>query len=202
MNEHTIQIQNQTSTVHIRPDGAVITKDASAEEMLVALKQAVAMSSGCKFAIGDLSNALAHLNGRQLAELARLARVSSSTPVELRRNGDVHFDFFAEALALPECRREALIDKVQSGEIPTPRILRKSIQLGKVATAEDMLPAEDGDRGEDNVIPHVAKIQSLVSKLDLGSLDDLTLSALREDLAPAVDADTAIAIELNARRAV
>jgi hypothetical protein len=130
--------------------------------------------------------------GLDLSTLQNYAYVSRSVPYSLRSEL-LSWEHHRILAKLPEEKIAPWIQTCETEEkagrrMPTRR-LRKSLNLGRVATAKDLEP-EDADKGIENHIPFVNRLvvwwKRMQSDRFLANATDEQRAALKRDLEPVV----------------
>jgi hypothetical protein len=130
--------------------------------------------------------------GLDLSTLQNYAYVSRSVPISLR-NERLSWEHHRILAKLPQPEQQQWIDacvaEEDSGQRMSTRRLRKSLNLGRVATEDDMEP-EPADKGIDNHIPFVNRLSVWWKRMGQNRfLDTATRDqreALKRDLEPVV----------------
>jgi len=130
--------------------------------------------------------------GLDLSTLQNYAYVSRSLPYPLRSER-LSWEHHRLVAKLPEGDQKDWIDacvaEENAGRRISTRRLRKSLNLGRIATDQDMEP-DEADKGVDNHIPYVNRLSVWWKRMQAGGfLDTATQEqrdALRRDLEPIV----------------
>ena len=130
--------------------------------------------------------------GLDLSTLQNYAYVSRSVPFSLRSE-ILSWEHHRILAKLPEDDVAGWIDacvaEEKSGRRMSTRRLRKSLNLGRVATDKDLEP-EDADKGIENHIPFVNRLvvwwKRMLSERFLANATDEQRAALKRDLEPVV----------------
>lgn len=175
-----------------------------------AMRQLAMADRACKFALGDLLVAAtghygekysrwSEITGFEIQSLRDIASTCLRVPMERRRVDTLSFTHHREVAALPAPDQVKWLEAAEERDIGSAR-LRKSIQLGRVATAVDMsrgkaptggVEKADGDVGYSNIHPHVNRlVVYLAAKERAGEYEDMTVEELYRfslDILPAVN---------------
>jgi hypothetical protein len=208
----TLSLPNDKVT--ISPVGMQITGDLSFEEWRELADHIGRAARSVSFIIGDwlvygqslfgtdgfpdkrVDNASYQLalaaTGLDLSTLQNYAYVSRSMPYPLRSER-LSWEHHRLVAKLPEGDQKDWIDacvaEENAGRRMSTRRLRKSLNLGRVATDHDMQP-DEADKGVDNHIPYVNRLSVWWKRMQAGRfLDTATREqreALRRDLEPIV----------------
>ena len=130
--------------------------------------------------------------GLDLSTLQNYAYVSRSVPFSLRSEL-LSWEHHRILAKLPEDEMAGWIDacvaEEKAGRRMSTRRLRKSLNLGRVATDKDLEP-EDADKGIENHIPFVNRLvvwwKRMQSERFLANATDEQRAALKRDLEPVV----------------
>jgi hypothetical protein len=130
--------------------------------------------------------------GLDLSTLQNYAYVSRSVPISLR-NERLSWEHHRIIAKLPEPDQrhwiDACVSEENSGRRMSTRRLRKSLNLGRVATDGDLAP-DEADKGIDNHIPFVNRLSVWWKRMSQNHfLDNATREqreALKRDLEPVV----------------
>ena len=130
--------------------------------------------------------------GLDLSTLQNYAYVSRSVPFSLR-NERLSWEHHRILAKLPEMEQQRWIDacvhEEDCGKRMSTRRLRKSLNLGRVATEGDLTP-DEADKGIDNHIPFVNRLSVWWKRMSQNRfLDNATREqreALKRDLEPVV----------------
>ena len=206
------QIGGRIAGISINPHGAVIEGVPLEHTYEEAMRQISVAERTCKFALGDLLvSATAHygdkyarwaeVTGFEVETLYNIASTCRRVPIPQRRVGSLSFTHHAEVAALSVADQSKWLALAEEKEIGSAR-LRKSIQLGRVATASDMgrkalppsvpasVPVDGRDAGFENVHPHINRLVTYLSKKERdGDYEDMSAEELYRfhlDVLPAV----------------
>lgn len=191
-------------SVEITPKGAVFSEGAEKlppSTIIELLGKLAKAETACSFAQGDLVNFLVGVKGKDLREIADATGVAAA---DLKRRGitcqrigygqrdeQLHFDFHAEAAKAKSDDPEQWL-KLTTEEKLDRKGLKKSIELGRVATEDDLKPVTDGehDKGTENFGTYINRIVTLDGKLEReGCYADMTpeqIFELHKDFLPVV----------------
>jgi hypothetical protein len=130
--------------------------------------------------------------GLDLSTLQNYAYVSRSIPYSLRTER-LSWEHHRLVAKLPDDGKrdwiEACVAEEEAGRRMTTRRLRKSLNLGRIATAEDLEPQE-ADKGIENHLPYVNRISVWWKRMQrdrfLATATDEQREALKRDLEPVV----------------
>ena len=130
--------------------------------------------------------------GLDLSTLQNYAYVSRSIPYSLRTER-LSWEHHRLVAKLPDDGKrdwiEACVAEEEAGRRMTTRRLRKSLNLGRIATAEDLEPQE-ADKGIENHLPYVNRISVWWKRMQrdrfLSTATDEQREALKRDLEPVV----------------
>ena len=131
-------------------------------------------------------------SGIDIGTLQNFAYVSRNVPYPLRTE-QLSWEHHRLIAKLPEPEQatwiETCISENQSGQRMSTRRLRKSLNLGRVATAKDMEP-DDADQGVENHIPFVNRLslwwKRMLADRFLANSTHEQRQALKRDLEPIV----------------
>ncbi len=203
-------IGGKLAGITINPHGAVVEGIPLEHTFEEAMRQISMAERTCKFALGDLLvSASAHygekysrwaeITGFEIQSLRDIASTCNRVPLERRRVEALSFSHHREVAALPAPDQVKWLHAAEERDIGSAR-LRKSIQLGRVATAVDMgrgkaptggVEKADGDVGYSNIHPHVNRLVTYLSQKErAGDYEDLTVEELYRfhlDILPAVN---------------
>jgi hypothetical protein len=190
--------------IEVTKKGVVFTGDAPANiapaEIIEMIKKLAAVETACAFGVGDLTNFLIGMKGQDLFGIARATGISASDlrrtsitcsriPYELR-DEQLHFDFHAEAA---KSRADSPHEWLQlaSKEGLDRRSLKRSVELGRLATDEDFERIEEeNDGGTRTFGGAVNRISVFNGELERAGYydqrDPEALYELAHDLEPAV----------------
>ena len=190
--------------IEITAKGAIFTGDAVEKlppsTIIDLIKRCAQAETALAFAQGDLTNFLIGTKGKDLREIADATGISAS---DLKRRANtcqriafddrdeqLHFDFHAEAAKSKADDPEQWL-KLATEEKLDRKGLKKSIELGRLATAEDLKPVEEeNDGGTENFGTAINRIVVLDGKLKrAGNYDEMSVEQLFElhaDFMPAV----------------
>jgi hypothetical protein len=164
------------------------------------IKKCAQTETALAFAQGDLTNFLIGAKGKDLREIADETGIAAG---DLKRRAatcqritydnrveQLHFDFHAEAAKSKADDPEQWL-KLATDEKLDRKRLKKSIELDRLATDEDLKPVEEeNDGGTENFGTNINRIVVLNGKLDrAGNYDEMTVEQLFElhaDFMPAV----------------
>lgn len=180
-----IAISGSIAGITINHQGAVVKGMPLENTYEEAMRQIAAAEKACKFALGDLLVAASdhygdkfarwsEVTGFEVETLWNIASVCRRVPIHQRRVDRLSFNHHTEVAALPPAEQKKWLDTAAEEEVSVLR-LRKSIKLGRVATAQDMgrigtteTPGQHGadptDTGYDNIHPHVNRLSIYLSK--------------------------------------
>ena len=150
------------------------------------MRQIAAAERTCKFALGDLLVAASghygeryarwsEVTGFEIQSLYDIASTCRRVPIE-RRVSELSFRHHNLVSQLPPNDQQKWLGAAAEKEISCER-LRKSIKLGRIATASDMgkVPAPSGevesdpkDAGYDNIHPYINRTVTYLSKKERG----------------------------------
>lgn len=236
MTPHALQniagtIEDAGAAINISANGASFIGEPSEAVVERTMEETAGMGRACQFILGDL---IAHAASRWGEKYARWMEVTGldygtlrnyvsvcrSIPMGRRRNS-LSFSHHQEVAALPEDGQERWLDEAKERKMSKAR-LRKSIELGRPATQEDLkpnaLPPASTTGGNDEptttgstvapapeqsepspietVIPHVNRLTAFLGKLsNTGALDEMNaeqLFSLHRDLLPVLSKHGAI----------
>jgi len=130
--------------------------------------------------------------GLDLSTLQNYAYVSRNVPYSLR-NERISWEHHRLMAKLPEGEQqdwiEACVAEEDAGRRMSTRRLRKSLNLGRIATDKDLEP-DDSDKGIDNHIPFVNRLSVWWKRMKanrfLDTATDEQREALKRDLEPIV----------------
>jgi hypothetical protein len=130
--------------------------------------------------------------GIDIATLQNFAYVSRNVPYPLRTE-QLSWEHHRLIAKLPEAEQsgwiESCISENRSGQRMSTRRLRKSLNLGRVATAKDMEP-DDADQGVENHIPFVNRLslwwKRMLADRFLANSTHEQRQALKRDLEPII----------------
>jgi hypothetical protein len=130
--------------------------------------------------------------GLDLSTLQNYAYVSRNMPFSLR-NERLSWEHHRLMAKLPEGEQqdwiEACVAEEDAGRRMSTRRLRKSLNLGRIATDKDLEP-DDSDKGIDNHIPFVNRLSVWWKRMKanrfLDTATDEQREALKRDLEPIV----------------
>jgi hypothetical protein len=130
--------------------------------------------------------------GLDLSTLQNYAYVARSIPYSLRTER-LSWEHHRLVAKLPDDGKrdwiEACVAEEEAGRRMTTRRLRKSLNLGRIATAEDLEP-QDADKGIENHLPYVNRISVWWKRMQrdrfLSTATDEQREALKRDLEPVV----------------
>lgn len=208
-------IGGRIAGITITAAGAVVEGTPLEHTYEECMRQISAAERACKFAIGDLMIAAsghygekyarwAEVTGMELQTLQDIASTCRRVPLHLRRTSTLSFTHHREVAALPAPEQEKWLGIAEAQGVSSDR-LRKSIQLGRVATASDMgrgAPAakatsagqsatDPADVGYENVHPHVNRLVVYLSKKERdGEYEDMSAEELYRfhlDLMPVIN---------------
>lgn len=209
----TGEVTEGDARILITANGATIEGEPSETTCEQVMAEFAAAGRACQFVIGDLINHTAARAGEKYARwmevtgldyqtLANAASVCRAIPIEKRRPG-LSFSHHKEVARLAPDARERWLDEAESRSMSKER-LRRSIQLGRPATPEDMsaakAPAPELMQMEtkaqpsaeppapETVHPYVNRLAVLLGKWEgngfLESMDAKQLHGLHRDLLP------------------
>jgi hypothetical protein len=204
-------IGGRIAGITINPHGAVVEGIPLEHTYEEVMRQISMAERTCKFALGDLLvSASAHygdrysrwaeLTGFEIQTLRDIASTCLRVPMERRRVNTLSFTHHREVAALPPGDQSKWLEAAETRDIGSAR-LRKSIQLGRVATATDMgrgkvasasaEKADSSDTGYENIHPHIGRVVTYLSKKErAGELEDMTVEELYRfhlDILPAIN---------------
>jgi hypothetical protein len=130
--------------------------------------------------------------GLDLSTLQNYAYVARSIPYTMRTER-LSWEHHRLVAKLPDDGKrdwiEACVAEEEAGRRMTTRRLRKSLNLGRIATAEDLEPQE-ADKGIENHLPYVNRISVWWKRMQrdrfLATATDEQREALKRDLEPVV----------------
>jgi hypothetical protein len=130
--------------------------------------------------------------GLDLSTLQNYAYVSRSIPYSLRTER-LSWEHHRLVAKLPDDGKrdwiEACVAEEEAGRRMTTRRLRKSLNLGRIATDKDLEP-EEADKGIENHLPYVNRISVWWKRMQrdrfLATATDEQREALKRDLEPVV----------------
>lgn len=164
------------------------------------IKRLSGVETACAFAVGDLTNFLIGMKGKDLLEIAAATGISandlrrtSTTCARIpygQRDEQLHFDFHAEA-AKSKVDEPSRWLALATKEHLDRKTLKKSVELGRLATKEDLERVEeDNDGGTKSFLGAVNRIVVFNGELERAgfydSKDPEALFELSADLLPAV----------------
>ena len=131
--------------------------------------------------------------GLDLSTLQNYAYVSRNIPHSLRTER-LSWEHHRLVAKLPETEQqewiEACVAEEDAGHRMSTRRLRKSLNLGRVATQKDLEP-DDSDKGIDNHIPFVNRLvvwwKRMQSTQFLAESTDEQREAIKRDLQPVIE---------------
>jgi hypothetical protein len=204
-------IGGRIAGITINPHGAVVEGIPLEHTYEEVMRQISMAERTCKFALGDLLvSASAHygdkyarwaeVTGFEIQSLRDIASTCNRVPLERRRVEALSFSHHREVAALPAADQSKWLEAAEERDIGSAR-LRKSIQLGRVATATDMgrgkvaaaaaEKADPSDVGFENVHPFVNRLVTYLAKKEReGEYDDMSAEELYRfhlDLLPAIN---------------
>jgi hypothetical protein len=130
--------------------------------------------------------------GLDRSTLQNYAYVSRNVPYSLR-NERLSWEHHRIVAKLPQASQQDWIDacvaEEEAGRRMSTRRLRKSLNLGRIATDKDLAP-DDSDKGVDNHIPFVNRLSVWWKRMKANSFLDTATdeqkAALKRDLEPVV----------------
>ena len=192
-------IGGKIAGITINPQGAVVEGVPLEHTYEECMRQISLAERTCKFALGDLLVAASghygdryarwsEVTGFEIQSLRDIASTCLRVPMERRKVEALSFSHHREVAALPAPDQVKWLEAAETRDIGSAR-LRKSIQLGRVATATDMgrgkatAPASEKadptDVGYENIHPHVTRLVVYLSKKERGGeLEDMTVAEL------------------------
>ena len=198
------RVEKWGSAIEITNKGAVFTGEdyekISPSTIIDLIKKCAQAETSLAFAQGDLVNFLIGKKGKDLREIADATGISAG---DLRRRSNtcsriafdnrqeqLHFDFHAEAAKSKADEPEQWL-AIATAEHLDRRTLKKSVELGRLATKEDLEPVEEeNDGGTMNFGTAINRIVVLDGKLRrAGNYEEMTVDQLFElhaDFLPAV----------------
>ena len=204
-------IGGRIAGITITAAGAVVEGTPLEHTYEECMRQISAAERACKFALGDLMIAAsghygekyarwAEVTGMELQTLQDIASTCRRVPHHLRRTGTLSFTHHREVASLPAPEQEKWLGIAEAQGVSSDR-LRKSIQLGRVATASDMgrggsaqkaVPTMNpADMGYESVHPHVNRLVVYLSKKEReGEYEDMSAEELYRfhlDLLPVIN---------------
>ena len=204
-------IGGRIAGITINPQGAVVEGVPLEHTYEECMRQISLAERTCKFALGDLLVAASghygdryarwsEVTGFEIQSLRDIASTCLRVPMERRKVEALSFSHHREVAALPAPDQTKWLEAAETRDIGSAR-LRKSIQLGRVATATDMgrgkatAPASEkadpNDTGFENVHPFVNRLVVYLAKKERdGEYEDLNAEELYRfhlDLLPAVN---------------
>lgn len=173
------QVTKWGEQIQITKRGAVFSANAEKIPPSTAidlLKKLAAAETACEFAIGDITNFLIGMKGKELLEIADATGISAGDlkkrantcqRIEYgKRVEQLHFDFHAEAAKAKTDDAEQWL-RLTTAESLDRKGLKKSIELGRLATEDDMKPViEENDGGTENYGVAVNRIVVLNGKME------------------------------------
>jgi hypothetical protein len=131
--------------------------------------------------------------GLDLSTLQNYAYVSRNIPISMRSER-LSWEHHRLVAKLPETEQqewiEACVAEEDAGHRMSTRRLRKSINLGRIATQKDLEP-DDSDKGIDNHIPFVNRLvvwwKRMQSTQFLADATDEQREAIKRDLQPVIE---------------
>ena len=130
--------------------------------------------------------------GLDLSTLQNYAYVSRNIPFSLRTER-LSWEHHRLVAKLPEAEQQEWIDaclaEEDSGQRMSTRRLRKSLNLGRIATQKDLEP-DDSDKGIENHIPFVNRLVVWWKRMQadrfLAEASDEQRAAIKRDLEPVI----------------
>lgn len=208
-------IGGRIAGITITHKGAVVEGTPLENTYEEAMRQIASAERTCRFALGDLLNSAsshygdryarwAEVTGLEIETLWNIASVCRRVPMDTRQVDALSFGHHAEVASLPSADQEKWLEVAAEKGVPVQR-LRKSIQLGRLATAADMGKGNNGaatvdpapkrmdaqDAGYENVHPHVNRLVAYLAKKerdgDFEGMDAEELYRFHLDLLPAIN---------------
>lgn len=199
-------IGGRIAGITITPSGALVEGIPLEHTYEECMRQITVAEKACKFVLGDLINSAskhygekyakwAEVTGFEIQSLRDIASTCSRVSMEHRRVSTLTFIHHREVAKLPPAEQKNWLEKAEESTLDHKR-LRKSIQLGRIATAVDMggspaIDGEENDTGYENVHPFVNRIVTYLSKKERdGEYEDLDAEGLYRfhlDLLPAIN---------------
>lgn len=204
-------IGGRIAGITINPQGAVVEGVPLEHTYEECMRQIALAERTCKFALGDLLVAASghygdkysrwsEVTGFEVQSLIDIASTCRRVPMERRKVSSLSFTHHREVAALPAPDQTKWLEAAEERDIGSAR-LRKSIQLGRVATAADMgrgktpsapeEKADPNDTGFENVHPFVNRLVVYLAKKERdGEYEDLDAEELYRfhlDLLPAIN---------------
>lgn len=192
-------IGGRIAGITINPQGAVVEGVPLEHTYEECMRQISLAERTCKFALGDLLIAAsghygdrfsrwAEVTGFEIQSLRDIASTCLRVPIERRRVSTLSFSHHREVAALPAPDQVKWLEAAETRDIGSAR-LRKSIQLGRVATATDMgrgkvasgeaAKADPTDVGYENAHTFINRLSIYLAKKERsGELEDMTVEEL------------------------
>lgn len=192
-------IGGKIAGITINPQGAVVEGVPLEHTFEECMRQISLAERTCKFALGDLLIAAsghygdrysrwAEVTGFEIQTLRDIASTCLRVPMERRKVEALSFSHHREVAALPAPDQVKWLEAAETRDIGSAR-LRKSIQLGRVATATDMgrgkatAPASEKadptDVGYENAHTFINRLSIYLAKKERsGELEDMTVAEL------------------------
>lgn len=221
----TGEVKDGDSRILITPNGAAVEGEPSETTLEQVMAEFAAAGRACQFVIGDLINHTAARHGEKYARwmevtgleygtLRKCAHVCHSIPLEQRRPA-LSFSHHKEVAPLAPDSRERWLDEAETRSMSKER-LRRSIQLGRPATSEEMGQplAQIGNGGgpertggpapepaaPETVHPYVNRLSILLGKWEgsgfLEGMNANQLHNLHRDLMPVLSRYSAVLRQL------
>lgn len=182
-------IEKNGSSIEITKKGALFHGDVPPSTVIQLMQKIVTAETACAFALGDLTEYLMKVKGKELLEIANATGISASDlkrrtktceRLEYRlRRDNLHFDYHAEA-AKSKSDDLAKFLVMATKEEMTRKRLKKSVELDREATDEDMkIVIEEHDEGTETFGTSINRIVILNGKLEReGNLSELEAEEL------------------------
>ena len=207
MNNLSLQ---QGGNVKVTPAGAIIASGATENEIESLMIEAAAADRSCRFVLGDLINHASEkhgekyqrwieLTGMDYGTLRNIASVCPRVKID-SRNPALTFEHHRFVAKLEEPKQEEWLGNAEESGL-TVRALKKSIELGRIATEDELKSQNKTQDGWETFHPWVTRIIVLYGKMkregELDSLDANQLLDLLEDLAPVAERVAEVAEQLS-----
>lgn len=188
-----VSIGGQMAGISINASGAIVNGKPLEHTLEEAMRQLATAEKACRFAIGDLilaTNDLygekyarwSELTGWEIQSLQDIASTCKRVPIERRIPDKLSFSHHRVVAALTAKDQEEWLKTAADLGMNRAR-LEKSVQLGRVATAEDLKPKtpeiDPADTGYENVHPHVNRLSAYLSRKERnGEYEDMDVRQL------------------------
>lgn len=184
--------------IQITVSGVIFDGNPSQSDLESAMIKVATGMQVCRFILGDLINysksrygekydSWVEITGLDKRTLEGIAYTCANIPLAQRRGGVVTFEHHRALVKLSDAEREKWMDITEKKSLTVKR-LRKSIEIGRIATKTDLSPPPATDSGYDTITPHVNRLTTTLNKKDReGEFDEMDagqLLAILEDLEP------------------